>query len=119
MFGRRGKTLVFGLPGNPVSAMVTAEIFVKPALRHWLGLAEVEPLRLPLLGSTPANTARRHFMRARIVARDGVTGLLPINETDSGHTSSLAAADALIVQPELDPGQAAGTVVSAIRIGGW
>lgn len=117
MFGTRGKTLVFGLPGNPVSAMVTAEIFLKPALRHWLGLAEIEPLRLPLLGPTPPNTARRHFMRARIVVRDGMTGLLPISETDSGHTSSLAAADALILQPEHDPGQAAGTVVSALPIG--
>lgn len=117
MFGARGKTLVFGLPGNPVSAMVTAELFVKPALRHWLGLADVEPLRLPLLGPTPPNTARRHFMRARVLVRDGVTGLLPINETDSGHTSSLAAADALIVQPEFDPGQQAGTVVSALPIG--
>ncbi|MET0440056.1 MAG: gephyrin-like molybdotransferase Glp [Devosia sp.] len=117
MFGTRGKTLVFGLPGNPVSAMVTAELFVKPALRHWLGLADVEPLRLPLLGPTPPNTARRHFMRARVLVRDGVTGLLPINETDSGHTSSLAAADALIVQPEFDPGQQVGTVVSALPIG--
>lgn len=117
MFGTRGKTLVFGLPGNPVSAMVTAELFVKPALRHWLGLPGVEPLRLPLLGATPPNTARRHFMRARVLVRDGVTGLLPINETDSGHTSSLAAADALIVQPENDPGQQVGTVVSALPIG--
>ncbi len=117
MFGARGKTLVFGLPGNPVSAMVTAELFIKPALRRWLGLADVEPLRLPLLGPPPANTARRHFMRARIVVRDGLTGLLPISETDSGHTSSLAAADALIVQPEFDPGQQAGTIVSALPIG--
>lgn len=117
MFGARGKTLVFGLPGNPVSAMVTAELFIKPALRRWLGLADAEPLRLPLLGATPANTARRHFMRARIVVRDGITGLLPISETDSGHTSSLAAADALIVQPEFDPGQQAGTIVSALPIG--
>lgn len=117
MFGTRGKTLVFGLPGNPVSAMVTAEIFIKPALRHWLGLPEAQVLRLPLLGATPPNTARRHFMRARVMVRDGVTGLLPIGETDSGHTSSLAAADALIVQPEHDPGQSAGTVVSALPIG--
>lgn len=117
MFGTRGKTLVFGLPGNPVSAMVTAEVFLKPALRRWLGLAQVEPLRLPLLAPTPPNTARRHFMRARVVTQDGVTGVLPINETDSGHTSSLAAADALIVQPERDPGQPVGTIVSALPIG--
>jgi len=42
---------------------------------------------------------------------------LPINETDSGHTSSLATADALIVQPEFDPGQSVGTMVSALPIG--
>jgi len=119
MFGTRGKTLVFGLPGNPVSAMVTAEIFIKPALRKWLGLADVEALRLPLLGPTPPNTARRHFMRARVTTRDGVTGLLPISETDSGHTSSLAAADALIVQPEFDPGQPVGTIVEALPIGAF
>jgi len=119
MFGTRGKTVVFGLPGNPVSAMVTAEIFVKPALRHWLGLPELEPMRLPLLGATPANTVRRHFMRARIIVQDGVTGVMPISETDSGHTSSLAAADALIIQPENDPGQPAGMVVSVMPIGGF
>ena len=117
MFGTRGRTLIFGLPGNPVSAMVTAEVFLKPALRRWLGLADAPVLRLPLLAPTPANTARRHFMRARMATRDGVTGLLPINETDSGHTSSLAAADALIIQPEFDPGQAVGVVVEALPIG--
>src|SRR5690606_29160833 len=37
MFGTNGRTLVFGLPGNPVSAMVTALVFLRPALRHWLG----------------------------------------------------------------------------------
>ncbi|SFV32718.1 molybdopterin molybdotransferase [Devosia crocina] len=117
MFGSLGNTLVFGLPGNPVSAMVTSEVFVKPALRHWLGLPQMAPLRLPLLSPTPRNTARRHFMRAQVIAREGTTGLLPITETDSGHTSSLAMADALIVQPEHDPGQEAGTVVSALEIG--
>jgi molybdopterin molybdotransferase len=116
MFGTRGKTLVFGLPGNPVSAMVTALVFIKPALRAFLGHAEPIKWRLPLAGPTPSNTARRHFMRARLV--QGTSGPMaePISQTDSGHTSSLAAADLLIVQPEHDPGQPAGAIVEALPI---
>jgi molybdopterin molybdotransferase len=116
MFGTRGKTLVFGLPGNPVSAMVTAIVFIKPALRGWLGHTEPSTWRLPLAGPTPPNTARRHFMRARLLHAEAGPQILPITQTDSGHTSSMAGADMLIVQPEHDPGQHPGTIVEAIGI---
>lgn len=116
MFGTRGKTLVFGLPGNPVSAMVTAIVFIKPALRHWLGLGHQPNWRLPLAGPTPPNTARRHFMRAQLLQTAFGPTVQPISQTDSGHTSSMAHADLLIVQPEQDPGQARGAVVEAIVI---
>jgi len=119
MFGTRGRTLVFGLPGNPVSAMVTAMVFIKPALRAFLGHADPEPWQLPLAAPTPPNTARRHFMRARLAQTDSGMQAQPINQTDSGHTSSLAAADLLIVQPEHDPGQPAGTLVEAMPIDGF
>ena len=116
MFGTRGKTLIFGLPGNPVSAMVTAMVFIKPALRRWLGYAEQPMWRLPLAAATPPNTARRHFMRAQLVQTPSGPQLLPIAQTDSGHTSSMARADMLIVQPEFDPGQQPGTIVEAIPL---
>jgi molybdopterin molybdotransferase len=116
MFGTRGKTLVFGLPGNPVSAMVTALVFVLPALRKWLGQPPQASWRLPLLAPTPPNTARRHFMRAQLVHTDTGPGLLPISQTDSGHTSSLSRADMLIIQPEHDPGQPIGALVEALPI---
>ncbi len=118
MFGTRGKTLVFGLPGNPVSAMVTATVFIKPALRRWLGLVETEhrPFRLPLAEATPPNTARRHFMRARLLRQATGLAALPIKETDSGHTSSLGLADLLIVQAEHDPGRSIGTLVDCIEL---
>lgn len=119
MFGMHGKTLVFGLPGNPVSAMVTAQVFIKPALRRWQGVAEPTPWRLPLAGPTPANTARRHFMRAQLLHTPTGPELLPISQTDSGHTSSLAHADMLIVQPEHDPGQAVGALVDALPLDGF
>jgi molybdopterin molybdotransferase len=118
MFGTHGKTLVFGLPGNPVSALVTAAVFIKPALRLWQGLSE--PLgqvwRLPLAGPTPPNSARRHFMRAHIVHGAAGTALMPISEVDSGHTSSLAQAGMLIVQSEHDAGQPIGAIVDAISV---
>lgn len=116
MFGTRGKTLIFGLPGNPVSAMVTAIVFIKPALRHWMGLAGSSTWHLPLAAATPPNTARRHFMRAQLQHTETGLTLLPITQTDSGHTSSLAHADMLIVQPEQDPGQPAGAIVAAVPI---
>lgn len=116
MFGTRGKTLVFGLPGNPVSAMVTAIVFIKPALRRWLSLPEPPRWRLPLAGPTPPNTARRHFMRARLLQTLSGPQLEPISQTDSGHTSSLSVADMLIVQPEHDRGQPVGALVEALQI---
>jgi molybdopterin molybdotransferase len=118
MFGTRGKTLIFGLPGNPVSALVTAVVFLLPALGRWSGDANIlRRLRLPLATPTPPNGPRRHFMRARLApGLDGRTAVHPTAETDSGHTSSLAYAEALLVQPENDPGQEPGTVVEAILL---
>ncbi|HEY0032307.1 MAG TPA: gephyrin-like molybdotransferase Glp [Devosia sp.] len=114
MFGTLGKTMIFGLPGNPVSAMVTAIVFIKPALRHLLGYNGHSSWFLPLAAPTPPNTARRHFMRAQLIQTETGPQALPILQTDSGNTSSLAKADLLIVQPEHDPGQARGTLVETI-----
>lgn len=116
MFGTLGKTLVFGLPGNPVSAMVTAIVFIKPALRAWLRHAEPMPWRLPLAAPMPPNTARRHFMRATLQAGEHGLAALPISQTDSGHTSSLARADLLVIQPEFDPGRPVGSMVDTLVV---
>jgi len=119
MFGTRGRTLVFGLPGNPVSAMVTATLLLLPALRLWAGEANPLGPRLALPLAEPLGPAgpRRHYQRGTIeTIGSGVTHVRPISETDSGHTSSLARAQALIVQPENDPGQPAGTLVEVIPL---
>ena len=119
MFGTRGKTLVFGLPGNPVSAMVTATVILKPALRALTGHADPYWPRIgvpTMLGLPPAGP-RRHFMRG-ILSRSeiGFLQVTPIFETDSSHSSSLALADALIVQPEGDPGSPPGEIVEVIPL---
>src|SRR5205814_5906671 len=67
-FGVRGSTLVFGLPGNPVSSLVGCELFVKPAVRALQGLAD--PLPRLELGRAGAplrrNPHRDELVRARI-----------------------------------------------------
>jgi len=118
MFGQRGATLVFGLPGNPVSALVTAMIFVLPALRALAGHADPVGLRLslPLAAPLPANGIRRHFLRGRLEPTPRGSQVMPITETDSAHVASLAGADVLIVQPENDPGLPAGAVVEVVPL---
>lgn len=119
MFGTRGSTLIFGLPGNPVSAIVTAIAILRPALRQMTGHADPfwPRIGVPLAADLPANGERRHYRRAML--RPNAAGLpeaVPIAETDSSHTSSLALADALIVQPEEDPGTPAGEIVEVIPL---
>ena len=119
MFGTRGKTLVFGLPGNPVSALVTATVLVRPALRLMTG--HTDPfwpfMGVPLAAALPPNGERRHFVRGKLSRNEiGFLEVLPIAETDSNHSSSLAEADALIIQPENDPGTPAGEIVEIIPL---
>ena len=119
MFGTRGKTLVFGLPGNPVSALVTATVILKPALRALTG--HVDPfwprIGVPTLLGLPPNGPRRHFMRATLSRNEiGFMQVEPIFETDSSHSTSLALADALIVVPEDSPGVPPGEIVDVIPL---
>src|SRR5204863_6638750 len=67
-FGMRGDTLVFGLPGNPVSALVGCELFVKPALRALQGLGDPRPqfARGRLAAGWTRNEERDEFVRARV-----------------------------------------------------
>jgi len=119
MFGTRGKTLIFGLPGNPVSALVTAQVILKPALRQLAGLPDPYWPRFaaPLTRPLPANGPRRHFLRGKLSRSEiGFLEVTPFAETDSSHGSSLALADALIVQPEDDPGRAIGDLVEVIPL---
>lgn len=118
MFGTRGKTLVFGLPGNPVSSIVNTAVIVKPVLRAMTGHTSPEGRRLylPLSTDLPPNGPRRHYRRGRLVTGQSGTEILHIEETDSAHLSSLAAADALIVQPENDPGRPAGSIIEVIPL---
>lgn len=87
--------LVFGLPGNPVSALVTFHLFVRPALRVMQGLPIEPPFEVVLGMPVQGAPARDDFIRVRL--RDGVA--VPLNRQGSHMASGLALADALVRIP--------------------
>jgi molybdopterin molybdotransferase len=97
-FGVRRDHLVFNLPGNPVSVLVTFELFVRPAVNALLGLPEPEPaFRGGVLGAAVRrNVERDEYMRARS-RRDGDAVVLdPIAGQESHMIARAGRADALI-----------------------
>jgi molybdopterin molybdotransferase len=101
-FGRIGEAVFFGLPGNPVSVMVTFYLFVRPALLAMLGCAVAPPLavRAKCLSRLHKKPGRQEFQRG-ILGRDGDGGLTVTKTGDqgSGILSSMSQADCFIVLP--------------------
>lgn len=100
-FGRKGDTLVFGLPGNPVSAMVTFEVFVRPVLRVLQGLSPfTTPLPAKLAVAIRKQPGLRHFVRATWEVRGSEIWAIPLASQSSGALSSASGATCLIDLPE-------------------
>jgi molybdopterin molybdotransferase len=98
VFGRWGDKLLFGLPGNPVSAFVTFLLLVRPALLGWQGASQVQlPRHRGVLQEALANPdTRRHFVRVRV----DPAGRVRLAGTQASHVlTSLAAADGLVDLP--------------------
>jgi molybdopterin molybdotransferase len=112
-FGVRDATLVFGLPGNPVSAMVTFELFVRPALARLAGEAEPGGRRvLARLEAPLARDARREqAVRVRVEVRDGGLHAAPTGPQGSHILTSMLHADALALVPRGQGELAAGELV--------
>lgn len=117
-FGVRGDTLVFGLPGNPVSALVGCELFVKPALRALQGIADplprLEPGRLAV--GLRRNEERDEFVRARSRVDGDALVLEPITGQESHMIVRSAGADALVHIPRGNGELAAGSTVRWLRL---
>jgi molybdopterin molybdotransferase len=117
-FGVRDATLVFGLPGNPVSALVGCELFVKPALRALQGLAEPLPVFEPgrLSQSLRRNGERDQFVRALVRREADGIELDPVRGQESHMIARSSLADALIHVPRGNGEVAAGDTVSWLRL---
>jgi molybdopterin molybdotransferase len=101
-FGHIGETLFFGLPGNPVSAMVTFELFVRPALWKMAGRTDLERPRIQatLTHSITHIPGRREYVRAVTRTEHGRFVTTPTGAAQgSGILSSLTAANSLLIVP--------------------
>lgn len=111
--GRLGGTRVLGLPGNPVSAFVTALLFAVPLVSRMAGRQHALPIvTLPLATPLPANGARRDHLRARRTP----DGAEPFARQDSALLSLLASAELLIIREAHAPAASAGEPVSCIAL---
>ncbi|WP_417243251.1 molybdopterin molybdotransferase MoeA [Celeribacter sp.] len=114
MAGRLDGALMIGLPGNPVSSMITAQLFLVPALHALMGLpATPAPRRTAtLLADVGANGPREHYMRAQL----GDEGIVPFDRQDSSLMSILSTANALLVRAPDAPAATAGETVDYIAL---
>jgi molybdopterin molybdotransferase len=110
--------LVLGLPGNPASAMVCAELFLHPLLQALQGADPAVRLeRAPLFVGLPANGEREHWMRARRgPAPGGAPAITPMPDQDSSLVSVFAEADALVRRAPHAPAAAPGELVDILPL---
>jgi molybdopterin molybdotransferase len=116
LFGSIGGTPLIGLPGNPTSAMVTFEVFVRPAIRTGLGAPPFRPV-LEVVADAPFDNrgGRRTYFRVSLSYRDGAFHATPAGGQDSAMIGTLSRADGLLIVSEeierLEVGSTAPTLV--------
>lgn len=118
MFGKLGALPLLGLPGNPVSNLVCATLFLGPMLAALLG--RPDPLPKPeaaILGrDLPPNDAREDYLRATLArAADGAWIATPFEKQDSSMISVVARADALAIRPPRAPAAQKGEPIRILR----
>ena len=118
MYGRRKGQHVLGLPGNPVSALVCARLFLKPLIDALLGLPAGDDLVEARLGaSMKENDSRQDYVRATLAeAPDGSRTVTPFAKQDSSMQRTFREAQALIVRPPHAPVASQGDVVKILRL---
>ena len=112
--GRLGDTIMMGLPGNPVSAFVTATLFLRPLIAAMAGAADPLPrtLRAELAAPLPANDHRQDYLRGTLAdGRVSAAGM-----QDSSMLATLARATCLIVRPPHAPPAAIGDTVDILPL---
>lgn len=117
MVGKLGDSIVLGLPGNPVSAYVTALMLLLPLVRTVAGFAEPLPTIQQAKAGVdfPSNGVRQDFMRTRF--SDGA--LVPVSNQDSGALASLLVADALVIRAAHCGPTATGEPLDYIALHQW
>ena len=118
-FGRRGRTLVFGLPGNPLSAIVGMALFVAPALRRLQGEVGAVPRleRGRLAEPAGPSDGRTTFLISKLLtAADGVAEAHPTERQGSHMTGALGESDGFAIAPHGSGPLPAGADVDLLRL---
>ena len=104
VFGSTSSTLVFGLPGNPISAMVTFELFVRPTIRKIMGAKNLFHRRIKAVLTAPTmpTKQRYNFVRGHFKMKDNQATFTPLISQSSGNLLSMKMTDALAI---LSPGK--------------
>lgn len=121
IFGRFAGVPMLGLPGNPVSTVVCATVFLRPALETMLGMTEIGAREedAVLAVDLKENDRRQDYVRASWERTEsGSRAVRPFPRQDSSMMSRLAAADCLIVRPAHDPSRKAGDRVRILCLDG-
>jgi molybdopterin molybdotransferase len=120
MFGSFSRTRVLGLPGNPVSSLVCALLFLKPLMSALLGAPLVDPSEPAVFGGDiKENDERQDYLRAALAPKDdGLPIATALPSQDSSGLSVFAKADCLIIRPPNAPAAKAGDACRIIRLGG-
>ncbi len=121
MFGKRQRAdhvqRFIGLPGNPVSSLVCAQIFIAPLIHKLLGYTPPSDRRPAQLAvELDANDQREEYMRATHVERDGVLYVTPFSTQDSSILSLMAKATCLMVRPAHAEASPAGSACEIILL---
>ncbi len=119
MFGRIDGTYLIGLPGNPVSSLVCAIIFLTPAIRKMLGMDNLLPeTGTARLGTDlPENDEREDYLRASLSSDDkGDIVATPYGKQDSSMFATIARADALVIRKPFASALKAGSAVEFIAL---
>jgi molybdopterin molybdotransferase len=118
MYGRKGKQQVLGLPGNPVSALVCARLFLKPLLDCLQGLPVEEDATMARLGiAMPANDSRQDYVRAKLeIAPDGSRTATPYGKQDSSMQRTFRDAHCLIIRAPNAPAASIGDLIAILNL---
>jgi len=119
IFGRLKDVPFIGLPGNPVSALVCGQLYVRAAIEKLLGRAAVHP---PMMTATvsselDANSTRRSYLRARLSkGAEGAWVATPVNQQDSSMLSALSSSHCLIMREIDAPAAPTGSAVPIVLL---
>lgn len=118
VFAKLGETLIFGLPGNPVSVAVAFNIFVRPTLLKMQGANDIQLNRVHAIAASNVKGAppRRSHQPGRLTIQNGVASVEPLRWAGSSDVVAFMRANALIVVPEDKSGYEAGDLVEVIQL---